>query len=782
MKILLLLSLLLQTSWLLAQTQTVRGKVLDNASQNPLMVVTITVDGTNISTYTDDNGNFILEGVPVGRQIIRASYIGYEMYVTDNLIISSTKETYLDILLVEQVSITDEVVVTANSGNDGVGNKPINDLSVISTRSFSVEETKRYAASVDDPGRMAVALPGVQTDQDNENDVVIRGNASLGILWKLEDLQVMNPSHFARTGSTGGGITVFSASVLGNTDFSTGGFAAEYGNALSGVFDMRFRKGSLGDREYSAKIGLVGLGFSAEGPFKKGRSSYLVNYRYSTLGILNAMGLYVVRENVGNNFQDLSFNLSFNSKDNKSELKIFGVGGLSDETWSVKDTGQWITTADYQYDNNGSNLGILGASYRRLLDDKSYIRLTVGTVFNHIREFQYQPMISDLTIRDTIENKDSKTLRSQAHLTYSNKFNTKFRIKAGLSAHAITYWLDVNERSPFGYHTFLDEQGTHFLMQGYALGSYRPNKKWTINVGLHSLFFTLNSTYSVEPRAAVQYQPFKNTTLTASYSMHSQALPMGTYLLRIPNSNGTTSQPNLDLELMKMHHAILGFKQSVGAGFRVNLEGYYQYSFDIPVGADSSSSFSYLNQRDGYGQEAMVSEGIGRNYGVDVTLEKAFSRQFFVLVTGSLFWSQYKSLGDTDWQRTRTDKRWGSTVMGGYEFAFKNNANLQIGIKSRLAGGLRYTPADLIASQAAGIYVEDDSRPFSEAADIYFRLDTRIAYRKNGKKISYLIALDVQNVTNSKNVRNLDFDRQQNILINRFESGLLPVLSFQIDF
>jgi hypothetical protein len=783
MKLLALLFILtLHSVSLLAQTQTVRGRIFDAASQQPLIGVVLLVQETDINTMTDENGNFVLENVPVGRQIIQTQYLGYEEYLTDNLIISSTKETFLDIPLTERIEVTGEVVVTASGGADGVGNKPINDLSVISTRSFSVEETKRYAASVDDPGRMAVALPGVQTDQDNENDVVIRGNSAFGVLWKLEDLQVTNPSHFARTGSTGGGITVFSASVLGNTDFATGGFAAEYGNALSGVFDMRFRKGSVGKREYSAKIGLVGLGFSAEGPFKKGRSSYLVNYRYSTLGILNAMGLYVVRENVANNFQDLSFNLSFTSKDNKSEFKVFGVGGLSDEVWSVKDTSEWRTTWDYQFDNNGSNLGILGASFRRLLDDKSYLRLTVGTVFNHIREFQYEPMITDLNFRDTLEDKDSKTLRSQMHLTYSNKINTKFRLKAGLSTHFITYWLDVSERSPFGYRTFLDEQGTHAMIQGYALGSYRPTPKLTINLGVHSLLMTLNNTYSVEPRLALQYKPFKNTTLTAAYGLHGQALPMGTYLLRIPNANGTVSQPNKDLEMIKMHHAIVGLQQSIGAGFRFNLEGYYQYAFDVPIGADSLSSFSYLNQRDGYGQEAMVSEGVGRNYGVDMTVEKAFSRQFFMLVTGSLFWSQYKAKPHTEWQSTRTDRRWGSTIMGGYEFAFKNNASLQLGLKTRLSGGLRFTPADIAASQAAGVYVEDATSPFSESADLYYRIDTRFAYRKNGKKISYIIALDIQNVTNNRNIRSLAFDRQNNELIYRYESGLLPVLSFQIDF
>ncbi len=783
--------LLIISFWLIAtllfaqekQTQTIRGRVYDYASQQPLIGVIVIVNETQINTVTDENGNFILEKVPIGRQIVETQYMGYETYLTENLIISISKEAYLEIGLNEKVEITAEVVVSASRGADGVANKPINDLSVISTRSFSVDETKRYAASLDDPGRMAVALPGVQTDEGNENDVIIRGNSSFGILWKVEGLDVINPSHFARAGSTGGGVSVFSASVLGTTDFSTGAFSSEYGNAFSGVFDMRFRKGNMNKREHSIKIGLIGLGFSTEGPIKKGQSSYLINYRYSTLGILNAMGMYVVRDNVTSNFQDISFNLSFNSKDNKTEFKIFGIGGISDELWEVKDTSEWQTDWDYQYDNNGSNLGILGFSYRRLLDNKSYIRVTLGTVYNGLRELEYEPQITDLNIRDTFEQKSYNYFRNQLHIVYSNKLNTHFRLKTGLSVHAIAYGIYNKERAGgYQYHKFIDHKGLDGLLQGYVSSSYRPSPKVTINFGVHAMLFTLNNTYSIDPRIAIQYKPFKKTTITAAYGLHGKVLAMGTYWLRIPDAQGNITLPNKNLDIMKMHHAILGFQQVIGAGFRANLEIYYQYASNVPVGADSSSSYSFINQRDGYGNEAMVSQGLAQNYGIDLTLEKAFSRNFFILLTGSLFESQFKTLRQTDWLDTRTNKRWASTMMAGYEFQFKKGATFMMALKSRVSGGLRYTPINFAASQAAGYYIDDNDRPFSEANNIYFRLDTRFAYRKNYKKASFTIAIDIQNTTATKNVRHLAFDRQLNQVSYRYETGLLPVLSFQLDF
>lgn len=787
-----ILSLILfaiSTTLSLAQnTQTIRGKVVDNVSQMPLIGVVIMVGETGINGVTDINGEFILEQVPTGRHIVTTQYLGYEPYTSKDLIVSSNKEVYLEIALNEQVEVTETVVVQASKGADEVGNRALNDLSVVSTRSFSVEETKRYVATIDDPGRMAAAMPGIQSDQDNENDVIIRGNSSVGVLWRLEGLEITNPTHFARPGSTGGGITVFSAALLGNTDLSTGGFASEYGNAFSGVFDMRFRKGNMVKREYSAKIGLIGLGFSAEGPIKKGRSSYLINYRYSTLGILNAMKLYVIRENVSNNFQDLSFCLTFNSKDNKDEFKVFGVGGNSDELWWVKeDTAQWQTTWDYQYEKAGSNLGVLGLAYRRLLTDKSYLKATVGTVFSHIHSTQYEPLITDLNVRDSFEVYDYKILRSQLHLTYSHKFNNKFRIKTGGLFHAISHWLSLSERRPTDAtnNQYLDmsDATTDFLTQLYFHGNYRPSSKISINAGIHFMAFGLNQSFSVEPRFSIQYKPFKKTTISAAYGLHGKVLPIGTYYLRIRDAAGNISQPNKQLQIAKMHHAILSFQQVIALGFRAHLEVYYQYAFDVPVSPDSSSNYWYFNERQSYGYEAMVSQGQGQNYGVDLTIEKAFGRNFFVLLTGSVFAAQSKTLGDTEWQSTRTDKRWGTTLMGGYEFNFKKNGGtLQAGLKTFISGGFRYTPADEAASRAAGVLVEDNNRPFAATSNTYFRIDTRLAYRKDFKKFSMTVAVDIQNLTDHKNVIYFAYDRQIAGLIPRHQAGFLPVISLQFDF
>ena len=154
------------------------------------------------------------------------------------------------------------------------------------------------------------------------------------------------------------------------------------------------------------------------------------------MGILNALGLYVQAPNAENVFQDLSFNLSFVSKDNKDEVKVFGVGGLSDELWRIRDTSQWQTSWDYIGEVSGSHMGVLGVSYRRLLDDKSYLRITAGAVYNYLFDTEFVPDFdfpTDVSKYDTTEINDYHTIRSQLHITYSNKLHRTFRLKAGLS-------------------------------------------------------------------------------------------------------------------------------------------------------------------------------------------------------------------------------------------------------------------------------------------------------------------------------------------------------------
>ncbi len=784
---LLFLISILSCTFLHAQTtQTIKGTVTDKDSQQPLIGATITIEGLDemMGTTTDLEGNFRLEKVPVGRRTLRCQYIGYASFVSDNIILNSAKELEYNINLTETGTTMEEVTVTAYNRP----NEALNQLSIVSTRSFSVEETQRYAASANDPSRMAMGFPGVQASRDSRSDIVIRGNSGIGLLWRLEGIDIPNPNHFARRGSSGGGITIFSVSMLNNSDFSTGAFPAEYGNAFSGVFDIKFRKGNREKREHSFRAGMLGLDFATEGPIKKGRSSYLINYRYSTLGLLNQMGIYLVNPRADNVFQDLSFNLYFPSKNNKSNFTIWGIGGLSDEFQRTDgdDPDQWAKYTDYLRRDFQTDMGAIGATHTWLRDTSSFVKTAIAVMGQKIL-FQNDTLNNVFTpgiVNDEIYTNLRYTLTSY----FSKKLGKKTRLKTGLSASLLSYDLQFDKLEGFGddenYVNYLDEKGSTVLLQPYVQFHFKLHPKWTVNAGAHLLFLTLNNTFSLEPRLAAKYQLSNQNSLSLAYGLHGRMLPIGTYFTKIEES-GIISQPNKDLEMIKSHHLVLAYEYLFKSKARLNVETYYQYLYDVPVSAEANSTFSVLNRIDGYGTEKLVNEGTGQNIGLDLTLEKFFNKGTFFLIGASVFNSTYTDVSGKE-HNTRYNSNFAGTVMGGKEWTFNNGAVFQTSLKLLSNGGARITP--LLAGAGASKYSReapfDESRPFEQKVSPFFRPDLRVSYRVNKPKVAWTIALDVQNVINRVNEDGLDrsYDPVTNTWEDRDQSGLTPILSFQIDF
>lgn len=781
--IVLLLTTLSYFSFAQKQSQNIKGKVIDKITKQPLVGVLIFVEDTNpiISTTSDGEGFFQLNNIPVGRQTLKAQKTEYTTFYTDNLLVRSAKEPHLEIAMRKEITNTKRNQLPS----DFRENLPLNDLSIVSTRSFSVEETQRYPGSINDPNRMAVSFPGMQTYQDSENDFFIRGASSTGTLLRIEGLDIQTVSHFSQPLKTGGGISLLNTVILSNFDISTSAFAAEYGNAFSGVMDINFRKGNLYSGEYRAQVGLLGIDFAAEGPFKKGRSSYLFNYRYSTLGILNAFGLHVVRDNVANTFQDLSFNLDFELPNNKSTITVFGLGGWGTEKWLVKDSSEWINNLDYEGIDYETIVATSGITFTHLLDEQSYLKVIGGASLSRTK-YNRGNALSNI---DRVETNQYQNIKATIHALYARKFNDYIYLKTGVIGNGLFYDL-LNENYNFStaqLQTDLDAKGVSFYLQAYAQGSFRVGRRLTINAGGHALYLPLNNTYSVEPRFSLSYRIAEKTRLNMGYGLHGQILPIGTYLVQQMGTDGNWKQPNLDLKIPQAHHAVLSFRQLIGQDITLQAEFWYQHLTKVPVSADSSNSFWYYNNRFNYGAQTLVSKGTGRNYGVDLIFEKSFRKGYLITISGSIFRSLYTAL-DGQERRTRMDNIFSSSLMGVKEFYFKKGGILQLGLRALLNGGMRYTPGNEAASIAANQMILDENKPYAEGqidskVPIYYRLDARIAYRKDHKKLSYIISIDAQNVTNNTtNVFQQLYNIKTKELEYRYQSGILPALSFEINF
>ncbi|MGV9011793.1 MAG: TonB-dependent receptor [Flavobacteriales bacterium] len=761
-----------------ANSQTVRGTVLDADSRQPVIGVAIALLGSTPpkGAVTDPDGRFNIADVPVGRTDLRVRAIGFEEATLNNILVTAGKETVLNILLTSSITQMDAVTVTAKKERGEVRN----DMATVSARTISVEETSRIAGSINDPARMVSSFPGVAGDATGSNSIVARGNSPTGVLWRLEGIEIPAPNHFSDEGSTGGPINVLNSDMLDNSEFYTGAFAPDYGNALSAVFDMHLRDGNDTKREYTLKAGVLGTDLTAEGPMPgvKG-GSYLANYRYSTLSLLDKAG--IVDYGGVPNYTDAAFKVKLPSGD-LGTFTFFGLGGIShiiDEDQGV--TGDTLfSRADF-----GSRMGVLGLEHTRTLGENSYVQSSVslsgngsGTIYDEAPvpgddrlELRHQDDLGRWTTRiaSTLNVKlDAKNkLRSGIILSFD---------RFGLSS---STWQNEEQRVV----TDVGERGDAMTFQAFTSWKWRWNERWSMTSGVHLLHFGLDNATSVEPRLGLRFQQRRDQAFTLGAGLHSRTETLMTYYAEEESAEGGTVRPNTGLGLTKAAHLVLGYERMLKEDVRFTLEAYYQYLYDVPVENDPHSAFSLLNQGDWFTTKALVNAGVGRNVGMEASLEKYFTRGWHFLATASLSDARYKAL-DGVWRNSRFNMGTVANVLAGKEWklgpAGKDRV-LTTGFRYSLMGGQYATPIDLQASIAAGER-KDGGGPWSVKGSAIHKVDVVFAYRIGRPKASHEFKLDVQNVLNSSTAVYTYYDDRTQTIKPERQLALLPVFQYTLHF
>ena len=764
-------------------TQTLKGTVLDKALKTPLPGASVVLSSVSPKRgiSTDEAGTFRFDKVPVGKHTLEIQYIGYAPLVIPNINLNSGKESELVLELEENIVGVKEIIITAKIDKE----KPLNELASVSARTFSVEETQRFAAAVNDPARMAASFAGVSTPGDGNNIIVIRGNAPNGLLWRMEGVEIPNPNHFSSVGTSGGGISILSAQLLSNSDFLTGAFPAEYGNALSGVFDLRLRKGNREKREYTLQAGLLGLDVAAEGPLRLGQQtgSYLFNYRYSTLSLIGKLGV-----NLGDavtNFQDLSFNIWLPAG-KAGSFTLFGMGGLSDQRYPGKtDSLEWLEDESYRFSGNfKANTGVLGLTHRVALGEKSALKNVIALSAVENTEF------NDYFVTPTFKRLEFDNKHLQQRLTISSVLNHKFNARHLLrtGAYMNLQLFDFQQRGWDRPTEKLVEQvrneGQASSLNAFAQWQYRIHEKLTLSTGAHFLYFFLNDTRSFEPRAALKYAFTPRSTLSLGYGRHGQLQSLGTYFVQLPDASGVLQMPNRNLAPTLADHLVLSFDQMLPGKWHVKPELYYQALSNAPVNALERDEYSLLNLTEGFPYKALANKGKGRNYGAELTVEKFLDRGFYLLLSTAWFKSEYQGSNGI-WHSTRFDTRYVSSLVSGKEWDWnKGRKNRSIGVNMKLtyAGGLRETPLNLPASIAAGEAVYFEERAFEEKTPDYFRLDLGFRLKRNYKHLSTTFAIDIQNATNRKNIFGSFYNPTAQKIKTYTQAPLIPVLAYKLEF
>lgn len=767
-------------------TQTIRGIVIDKESKEALIGATVVLLRSNPlkGTTTDINGKFKLEDVPLGRHDLKVSFIGYREILIPNITVNSGKEVVLNIELVESVISKEEVVIVGKRNKD----KPNNEMATVSARVFTVDETQRYAGALGDPARMAANFAGVSAPNDARNDIIIRGNSPLGLLWRLEGVDIPSPNHFSTQGATGGPVSILNNNMLRNSDFFTGAWPAEYGNATSGAFDLKMRNGNNENREYTGQVGFNGFEAMVEGPFSKEKgSSYLAAYRYSALGFFQMLGINLGPAGVPK-YQDLSFKLNFPGG-KSSQFEVFGVGGISNI--ELLDSKKKENNLSYGQNNRdvyfGSDMGVGGISYTKLFKNSSFIKTTLSSTIE-VHRVKVDSIGSDKNPHG-LYKEDSRFYKTSVHSFFNRKINASNTIRTGIIFSDIRF--NTNQQAfthhpllgPF-WRTLVDDHGGTYMAQAYSQWKHDFSDKVSLLTGLHYGHFFLNNTNSLEPRAGIKYNFRPKQSLNFGYGLHGQVQPLAFYFYRTQDAvTGEYIKTNEKLGFTKSHHFVLGYDYLISSEFRFKAEIYYQTLFNVPI-TKKPSSFSMLNHGSDFAMPLIANlenKGTGTNYGIELTLEKFFSDNYYFLVTTSLFDSRYKG-SDNILRNTAFNSNYTVNALAGREFKAGRNNIISISGKITTAGGRRYGPVDREASQQRNSLRTIDSEAWSMQFPAYFKLDARIGYKLNTKSVTQEWALDVINITNQKNILNQAWDPNLNDVVNEYQLGIFPMLLYRVQF
>ena len=791
-KALFLLAILLPFISQAQLTQIIKGSVHDKESHTPLQGVAVSVTDVEgkPGTVTDEAGNFSIGNIPVGKHSMRLSYLGYQSVELSDILVTSAREVVVVVEMEETTNKIAEVEIKAKREH-------INEMAIVSAKTFEVQETERYAGSRADPARMASNFAGVQGANDSRNDIVIRGNSPQGVLWRLEGVDIPNPNHFSVPGTTGGPVSMLNSKTLGNSDFFTGAFPAEYGNATGGAFDLQLRNGNAGKTEVTAQLGFLGTELAAEGPIsKKSGSSFLIAYRYSTLKLFEGLNIKIGTSSVPN-YQDATFKLNFPIK-KKANLSFFGIGGLSKIDLIVSNLTEQPEELYGESDRDQyfySNTGVVGTTFSYIINSSTYTSITVAQTANQIGSHHdkvFRAAGFEVDSIKSILDYNYTTRSTVAHWYVNKKFSAKHTLKAGIVNNY--YSLDLLDSSRQYPPTRQDwEHRTGFsggtnLTQAYVQYKFRPNDNLTATAGVHGQYLSHNGSKSIEPRVAMRYRLNSTNNISLGYGLHSQMQQMYQYFSHLPQ-NAPSQMHNYNVDFTRSHHVVLGYDHRFSNVLRVSTEAYYQYLFNIPVEKRAGSSFSGLNQGNSFSRtfpDTLQNTGTGYNYGMEVTVEKMFSKGYYFLFTGCVFNSKAKG-NDGVYRSTDYNTNFCLNLLGGYELKLSKNSVLISGLKITYGGGQLYSPPDVAASNNMGDYIVVDSLRNTLRFPNYFRTDLRIGVRLNRKKVTHEIAFDLVNLFGTKNLLNLTYSSDlaaqgQYPFLKQYQLGFLPLFYYRLDF
>lgn len=779
------------------QAETLRGTVKDAITGEPLMGATVKiVELSGAAAVADIDGNYKITIGQGGRYTIEANYIGYEPSMMKEILISGAKEVVVDITLRENNTELKEVVIKPRVNKEATVNPAVLTGGVM----LSMEEATRFAGGANDPARLVMAFAGVSGEADGSG-LSVHGNAPERMQYRIEGVEVFTPNHYNDMWNAGYGlVSGLNANVIGNSDFFTSTFNANYSNALSGVFDVKMRPGNNAKHENILQLGSVFEELTLEGPLsKKSNASYIVNYRYGFSSLVDKLGI-IDTEGDHITFQDFSWKVSLPTK-HAGTFSVFGLA-LLDKTHTDRVELKDMHSAYDASNNDGDMTQLLaGVSHKIHLGNKWTWRTTAAYNMQHISmDILYYGLQRDangvLTTPLAFEepekqylfskqkqNEDRLLLNTELSKQVTAKWLTQFGAEYSHRFFDLRFSsVDQLYADPATMVTYTDMKDNTGLASAFWQNLFTLSDKFSMSLGVAANYFLLSKDFSAEPRASIKWQPYDGGSISLGYGLHSMVEKLDAYFYR--DAAGTLV--NKDLGLTKAHHLQATYSHKFNDNLNLRLNLFWQYGFDTPVGTNGST-YCVTNRLYAYTDEPLVSKGNTRNYGGDITLEHYMSHGFFGQTNFSLYKSEYRG-EDKVWHNQLYDRGFMFKILGGKEWMLGKNV-LNVSAKYSIQGGLRYSPIDvdqMRANLAAGIIddtpIYKQGEDFSERFDPTGVVDLTVSYKINRRKVSHTIAFEGLNILGSKAPMWQRFDLGTgNVRID--EAGIsLPNVFYRLDF
>lgn len=754
MKLFITTILLFVTSFSIAQNGIIRGSIKNAINNEALPSVTVIVQGTTIGVLSDLDGKYSIEKLKPGFYNIEFKYIGFKSKMVYEVQVSNSKPAILDIDLEEESKNISEVVVRGATFY-----KP--QESPVSLRTIGVSEIKRNPGGNRDISKVIQSLPGVASTVSFRNDIIIRGGAPNENKFYLDGIEIPNINHFATQGSTGGPVGLINVDFVREVDFYSGAFPSNRGNALSSIFDFKFKDGRTDRVGASLTLGSSDLATVVEGPIGK-NTTFIASYRRSYLQFLfKALELSFLPE-----YNDFQFRVK-TKIDDKNEITFIGLGALDDFSLNLDAN----KTDDQKYQLQtlpvfGQSNYTLGANYKHYRAN-GYSTLVLSR--NYLNNTSEKYPDNDET-KPKVLDYSSKEIENKLRLENTNLING-FKLNYGINLETATYTNDTYNNTPFGIIDYTSE--LNFYRYGFFAQSSKGllKERLQVSLGLRADANTFSSSMSnpleqLSPRVSASYALTEKISINANVGKYFQT-PAYT-VLGYRNTAGDLVNKNV--KYLSNTQSVIGIEYNTLSNLRFTAEGFYKAYGNYPMVITSGDTIPLANLGSDFGvvgDRPVAKLTKGRSYGVELLAQQKLQKGFYGIVALTFVRSEFQDKNDT-YVPSSWDNRYIVSLTGGKIF----KRNWELGAKLRIAGGAPYTPYDLATSSTKTNYdlnpqgTLNYTKLNTERLGNFYQLDVRIDKKYNFKKVSFNIFMDIQNLTG------FVYQLQPNFLLDRDANGL----------